>query len=342
MRTAFVLAPLFAFVAHASDGLVAHWKFDEGKRKIATDASGNAHDAKIVNAVHLGEGSEKVLHFSARGWVDVGNPKDDSLTFGKERDISVSAWIRVSVSPRDEYVIMGKGDKGTNPKLLLKIMKDNTVLFRLGGGGSVDARGKSAVVDGRWHHVAGVADRDAATRLYIDGQLDGQGGPTNKIQFDSDSSLFIGKSHQKGAGARRYFKGLIDDVRIYDRALADNEIALLAKVSEDRAKIAEPAPPSFPDVAKEPIEKRRDMIALGRGAMVGEATMNSAILQTRLTWGTKLIHGDMLGCPGVARFEVSASPDLTDSVKTLWMAAATDYDFIVKTKIDGLKPATRY
>jgi alkaline phosphatase/alkaline phosphatase D len=48
------------------------------------------------------------------------------------------------------------------------------------------------------------------------------------------------------------------------------------------------------------------------------------------------------GCPGIACFELSASEDFEDSFKTEWIEAVPEYDFIVKTKVDGLKPDTRY
>ena len=42
--------------------------------------------------------------------------------------------------------------------------------------------------------------------------------------MNTTSPLHIGKSHQDGNAARRFFKGLIDEVSIYNRALSEDEI----------------------------------------------------------------------------------------------------------------------
>jgi alkaline phosphatase/alkaline phosphatase D len=79
-------------------------------------------------------------------------------------------------------------------------------------------------------------------------------------------------------------------------------------------------------------------IAHGQGEMAGEATAESVILQSRLT-----LKGDPLtGAPGVARFEVSTSPVFDDSFLTDWITAEAGSDFMIKEKVSGLEPGTRY
>jgi len=78
-----------------------------------------------------------------------------------------------------------------------------------------------------------------------------------------------------------------------------------------------------------------------QGEMCGEVSESSAILQSRLTATSHLQEGDVPGAAGVARFEVSMSPDFRDAQTTPWMRAAAATDFIVKKKVTGLQPATR-
>jgi len=80
----------------------------------------------------------------------------------------------------------------------------------------------------------------------------------------------------------------------------------------------------------------------GQGEMVGRVTETSAILQSRLTQGTTLIDGDLPGSQGVARFELAADPKFENSRRTRWIKASPDYDYIVKVKIAGLRPSTKY
>lgn len=83
-------------------------------------------------------------------------------------------------------------------------------------------------------------------------------------------------------------------------------------------------------------------IFLGQGSMVGEVDQTSAILQSRLTASEKLVEGDVSGHAGVVRFEISAAKDFKQARQTLWLKAQAANDFIVKIKVAGLKPATRY
>ena len=81
---------------------------------------------------------------------------------------------------------------------------------------------------------------------------------------------------------------------------------------------------------------------LGQGLLSGEATATSVILQTRLTRTPGLLDGEVPGAPGVARFEISNSADFTNPRITPWLDAVPAHDFIIKTRIDALQPATTY
>ena len=79
-----------------------------------------------------------------------------------------------------------------------------------------------------------------------------------------------------------------------------------------------------------------------QGEMAGEVTQSSVILQSRLTSVSQLTEGDLPGIAGVARFELSERNDFRSARMTGWLTAQPENDFIVKVKVDDLKPATRY
>ena len=83
-------------------------------------------------------------------------------------------------------------------------------------------------------------------------------------------------------------------------------------------------------------------IHLGQGSMVGEVDQTSAILQSRLTTTSMLVDEDVPGVAGFARFELSLSSDFNEILLSPWLKSRADSDFIVKHKISGLTPATRY
>ncbi|MCH8216836.1 MAG: LamG domain-containing protein [Planctomycetes bacterium] len=84
--------------------------------------------------------------------------------------------------------------------------------------------------EGEWHHGALVVNEGASLRvpntlLYIDGQRDSTfSGSDNIYNLQPSTDVSIGR---RATSNDRFFPGSIDEVRIYDRALIDAEIALL-------------------------------------------------------------------------------------------------------------------
>lgn len=82
-----------------------------------------------------------------------------------------------------------------------------------------------------------------------------------------------------------------------------------------------------------------------QGEMAGEVTATSALLQSRLTAlpGPELDElGDIPGHAGEACFEWSETSDFTDSIRSGWLKAKAEHDFIIRTQINQLKPGTTY
>lgn len=82
-----------------------------------------------------------------------------------------------------------------------------------------------------------------------------------------------------------------------------------------------------------------------QGEIAGEVTSSSVLLQSRLTSvpGPELdASGDIPGSPGVACFEWSEQPDLSATQRSPWLHAEASSDFIVRSKITGLREGTDY
>jgi hypothetical protein len=116
--------------------------------------------------------------------------------------------------------------------------------FRVDGGrlrsehGDGRFRGATTVNDGEWHHVALTVETGAnmtppGTRIFVDGFQDAEGADTVNSQniwnITADVDMVIGARVTAGD---RFFVGLIDDVRVYDRALSNAEIAWLAGLTQ--------------------------------------------------------------------------------------------------------------
>ena len=215
------------------DGLVSYWSFDDADVKGDTvkDLVGG-NDGTVVGAPkHVKGKIGEAFEFGGEpDVIDVESPANGSLDFGDDKDFSMMAWIKVDEPPvldGGQSTIISKGDGGGNARILWKIVGTQlqvTIANEGGGGPKIDFNSVGEVVDGNWHHVLFVADRSDATRIYIDGKLDAEGGPSEGTDVSTESPLFIGASVRIGKTTRRYFEGLIDEVGIYNRVLTDNEI----------------------------------------------------------------------------------------------------------------------
>ncbi len=82
------------------------------------------------------------------------------------------------------------------------------------------------------------------------------------------------------------------------------------------------------------------------GGMVGEVTMNSALLQVRLTAVDELQDGDVPGVEGVVRFDLQRVGDAGDSPAAISQShvvrARADHDFIARASFQDLSAGTRY
>ncbi|MBC7223556.1 MAG: alkaline phosphatase D family protein [Anaerolineae bacterium] len=104
-----------------------------------------------------------------------------------------------------------------------------------------------------------------------------------------------------------------------------------------------PVPPSLPaeEASRLPVAVPASR-APYQGEMAGEVTQDSVVLQARLSEPRWLPWGDVRGRPGVAAFALSTTPDFRQAFRTRWMVATPEHDYIVKTRVTGLEPGTRY
>jgi len=207
---------------------IAHWALDDGAGTIASDSSYGGKNAGVVNgdpnwvAGTIGG----ALELNGDDYVDCGNP--DILNIGTG-DWTVSAWIQTTQTEKGTVFANG-GDDSDGIRYALAMNESNDEKMTLTLDDNVDkvqVKGATVVIDGSWHHV--VAMRAGATAsVYVDGILDGT--ETLPEGYDlsgaSQQNALIGAIWSQSDGViKKFFAGLIDDVRVYDRALSEAEIA---------------------------------------------------------------------------------------------------------------------
>ena len=227
------------------DEVLAWWRFDEGSGVTALDSSTNNHAGTIVGATYASGRFNGALSFSGAGYVflsdaQAGGSTGTGLDMGT-RDWTVSAWVKGTASG---MVVTKMGFVGgSNPDGWGMSVSANGTLgavLHKSGVGTVNifAGDGTTVTNGQWHHVAVVFNRTGAMIRYVDGASSGTQdslASLNGQSIDNPRQLRIGARDQ--SGDEIYFNGLIDDVRVYGRALSPQEIAALAGVEPPKPPV---------------------------------------------------------------------------------------------------------
>jgi hypothetical protein len=152
-------------------------------------------------------------------------------------DITVAFWMCQRAAAKDYVRVVGKGDKKyRNYGLWLPRGGGGPMLFQQYGGSGrsvLEIKSKTAIETSQWYHIAGVVSGSRA-HVYVNGRLDASGSRSGGAGTSS-APLTMGC-----AGYHGYFPGLLDDVRVYKRALSAEEIKALF---EGRAAGAVARPP---------------------------------------------------------------------------------------------------
>jgi glucose/arabinose dehydrogenase len=210
-------------------GLAGYWPFDETNGILALDVSGANNTGTLVNLGNvnrIGGVWGKALSFNGtNSYVAVSNNLGG--------DFTLSLWIKSSqIFPQTDVTFGGTGIMwsdvgGTANDFILggtrNVGGTNRLSFFTGNPDS-SLNGTKNISNGKWTHLAVVRKRATGERrLFVNGVLDGVSfGGTNVLT--ANLSINLGGNTLDG----RYFLGLMDDPRAYNRALSDAEVAALA------------------------------------------------------------------------------------------------------------------
>jgi hypothetical protein len=100
-----------------------------------------------------------------------------------------------------------------------RVLSSGRLQFTTWAPGFDELIGQTPVDDGQWHHVAVVHDGSSKI-MYVDGQLDASKAYSAALQTNN-VNVHFGWNAEYPAGE---YGGMLDDVRIYKRALTQTEI----------------------------------------------------------------------------------------------------------------------
>ncbi|MHC4299323.1 MAG: LamG domain-containing protein, partial [Planctomycetota bacterium] len=211
-------------------GLQLHCEF-EGT---TDDSSGNGRNGTEVGNpfFEAGKIGQCITFDGLDDYVNIDGYKGITAVNEIQSAFSIACWVR-TISAEGEMVTWGSSDDAPVGGQYCTFRVNEATLRAEHGNGNI--RGNTPINDGQWHHVAltvveGGNLRVPNTILYVDGHADSVfSGSDNIYNLTADADVNIGRraSHED-----RPFAGSIDDVRIYDRVLSQEEIASLAGRTE--------------------------------------------------------------------------------------------------------------
>jgi len=199
--------------AKQDEALVLYLSFDEGADDTAKDLSGNGNNGTIHGATWVNGKINSALSFERGDFVEV--PHSESLSITKE--ITVMAWSNCTDISENPTVV-GKGSGGT-PDLFELSLQGGGIYWQFKVGGAwVECVGPLPPI-GEWHHIAGTFD-GKSLKVYIDGEFGAELQSSQELP-ENEFPVSIG---QRINPEERFFKGMIDEVAIFNRALSAEEI----------------------------------------------------------------------------------------------------------------------
>jgi hypothetical protein len=214
-------------------GLVGYWKFDELIGSTSSDFSGYGHHGSWVNGPSATSSCRVGSCIGFNGttnYVNVPNPSSSTLDFSTNTDFSVTFWVKANSFGNTPFIVDKRHSfGGTFAGYTVYLSATGAPILRLGDGVSVNEwAGGGTNATGTWNFYAVSASRAGNATLYTNGTSIGGGNISAIGNITTANSLYLGT---KDATATNALDGLLDEVRIYDRALTSDEVGDLYRAA---------------------------------------------------------------------------------------------------------------
>lgn len=207
-----------AFV-NKNSGLLAYYPFNGG----AGDASGNGRHATV---------------FGVSPTSDISGIPDSAYSFDGTSNylslpsfelggaFSLSAWVYLNSTPPDWQRLIDFGNGQWDNNLVVGIQGQKMFIEAYNGNSSSKVYSTDTFPQEQWVHVVATIDGDGTAAIYWNGVLKGS-GRTYVPPTRSRSYQYIGKSNWPDP----YFAGKMDEIRLYNRAIDQNEVQALYQIN---------------------------------------------------------------------------------------------------------------
>jgi hypothetical protein len=208
-----------------TNGLVGWWPFNGN----ANDESGNGNNGTVngatLTADRFGNANKAYSFDGSSDNINVNSNTSLNISFGQS--ITVSCWLKhdLTATNINKYFISkysGLSNTGEAFAIGTGLQGNGYTWHQIAAGvnNGREIQGQKTMNDGQWHFVTSVLDMGNTTKLYVDGILD------STVLFPLSGSIINSINLYFGCNSNSmyFYKGNLDDIAIWNRALTQQEI----------------------------------------------------------------------------------------------------------------------
>ena len=201
--------------------LVAYYPFNGN----ANDESGNGNhgtpNGATLTTDRFGNTDSAYSFDGSTNYISI--PDNPNINVQTGESFTISYWTKHNAQNNGKYMISKyNGSIGVQPSYALGTGSngDSYSWFEFTAGNGIENRGNIDLNDTNWHNITTVFKSGESVSIYVDGVLDIQHPATHSGSISNLTDLTIGC----GANIAQFYNGKIDDIKIYKKALTEDEI----------------------------------------------------------------------------------------------------------------------
>ena len=214
------------------NGLVGWWKFDETNGTVAYDSSGNGNDGYLTNGPTWTEG--KIGGSLSFDGVDDRVALPNSALNGLT-NLTLNLWTKLNSGSQDHFFISGASSSQHN-HFLFGLTNTNEIHIWDGNSKKNGHSYPPSNWDGKWINITLIRKIDGSgSQIFIDSVNVNSKAYNASALSIAHKGLWVGADQDRVNGgweSTQFLDGLIDEVRIYDRALSADEVQALYNMGQ--------------------------------------------------------------------------------------------------------------
>jgi hypothetical protein len=212
----------------SSSNLIGWWKLNETKGTSVSDSSPTGNDGNVTNTTLDASSTSGKWHEA----LDLGGTNEHiSIPYSTayEMDqLTVAIWAYPNTTGTNlQLFTKDQTSGGTNQVWQLRKNTDETISFIVynESGTPISTTSTRTMTVNSWNHVAGTWD-GSDLKVYLNGLLEDTTSSSGKLNKSQTNKIFLGRSEH---ASPEYFDGRLEQAILFDQALTEDEIRLLAR-----------------------------------------------------------------------------------------------------------------